>query len=126
MTYDEIICGALEFLGIPVAELVYRGDLEQYATYNLIAERGADYADDACELLAAEYHLHFYGRGNPQPVKRAVRQALSARDDFYVLSSQVLYDDAEQDYYHVVFDVDILNTADDELAGEEGENENAV
>ena len=113
MTFDEIICGGLAPLSVPVAELVYIGDAAEYITYNLIAERGTEYADDGAEFLAAEYHLHYFGRGNPQPKKRAVRRLLNADDRFYFQSAEVLYDTASQELFHVVFDVIILNDADE-------------
>lgn len=121
MTFDEIICGALAFLNLPVAELVYRGKAAEYCTYNLIAERELEHADDGAELVGAEYHIHIYGRGDPQPVKRRVWRHLRAREDFYIHDAQVLYDDAAQERYHVVFDVDILNTAADAFGAEEEE-----
>lgn len=121
MTFDEIICGALAPMNLPVAELVYIGDAAEYMTYNLIAERPVEHADDSAQHLAAEYNLHCYGRGDPQPKKRAVRRLLSADDRFYIQSAEVLYDAASQEYYHVVFDVLILNDADE--GDEEGEND---
>ena len=121
MTFDQIICSAMAPMNVPVAELVYRGNEEEYMTYNLIAERGIEHADDGAQYLAAEYHLHYYGRGNPQPKKRAIRRLLASDERFYILNAEVLYDASEQEYYHIVFDVDILNDADDGV--EEGEQD---
>lgn len=109
MTFDEIICEAVAFLNVPVAELVYQGDAEEYCTYNRIAEKEIEYGDDEGGAVAGEFNLHFFTRGDPATLKRRIRKALRRREDFYIHTAQILYDAPEQDQFHVVFDVSILN-----------------
>ena len=125
MTFDEIICEAVAFLNVPVAELVYQGDAEDYCTYNRISEKEVEYGDDEGGAVAGEFNLHFFTRGNPETLKRRIWKALRRREDFYIHSAQILYDTPEQDQFHVVFDVSILNPSGDEFADEieqEGEH----
>lgn len=109
MTFDEIICEAVAFLNVPVAELVYQGDAEDYCTYNRIAEKEVEYGDDEGGAVVGEFNLHFHTRGDPAALKRRIWKRLRRREDFFVHDAQILYETPEQDRFDVVFDVSILN-----------------
>ena len=59
--------------------------------------------------MAGEFNLHFFTRGDPAAQKRSIWKRLRKRDDFFIHSAQILYDTPEQDSFHVVLDVSILN-----------------
>jgi len=112
MTNNEIICGALAGIGLPVAEGVYRGDAEEYVVFNEIAERGVNGDDDAAEKVT-EYYIGYYTRQDPHPGKRRIVKALKAAG-IGVDSVQVLRDDEAQERWHVVIDAFVLGDDEEE------------
>lgn len=117
MTNNELICGAVASLGLPVAEGVYHGTAEEYIVFNEIAERPVNGDDDAAELKT-EYYISYYTRDDPHPRKREIIRLLKAAG-IGVDSVQVLYDEEAQERWHVVLDCFVLN--DDEPEEETGE-----
>ena len=107
MTNNELICGAVASLNIPVAEGVYHGDAEEYIVFNEIAERPVN-GDDGEAELKTEYYISYYTREDPYPKKRQIKALLKAAG-IGVDSVQVLYDEEAQERWHVVFDCFVLN-----------------
>lgn len=107
MTNNEIICGALASLSIPVAEGVYHGTAEEYIAFNEIAERGVNGDDDEAELVT-EFYINYFTRKDPHPKKRQIKGLLKEAG-ICVNSVQVIYDEEAQERWHVVFDCYLLN-----------------
>lgn len=109
MTNDAILCGALAPLSLPVAELVYHGDAEDYITYTLIAERPAAQADDEETETVAEYYVTLHLRQPPGPLKRRAKRLLKAAGIGVDSVTQVSFEDGARERFTLNFDCFILN-----------------
>lgn len=109
MTNDEIICGALAPLGLPVAEDVYFGSEDDYIIYTLIHEASAVQADDAEQETKAEYYVILFTRQAPGQMKRQVKAALKAAGIGVDSVNPVDYQDGTSERHQVAFDCFILN-----------------
>lgn len=108
MTNDALICSALGSLNLPIAELVYKGNEDSFITYSLVSQRSPQGDNDDTELIS-EYYINAFTRAdNPNPLRRNIRKKLKAAG-ICVKTSQVLYDNSQQEFFHIVFDVEFVN-----------------
>jgi len=117
MTNDEIICGALAPMGLPVAENVYRGAEEDYFVYTLIHEAPAVQADDEETETKAEYYVILFTRKPPGPMKRRAKALLKAAGIGVDSVNPVDYTDGTSERWQVAFDCFILNNEEAETDG---------
>lgn len=109
MTYNEIICGALAPMGLPVAENVYHGDADSYFIFSLIYERPAVQGDDEETETQAEYYVSLFTREDPNPLKRQAKRLLKAAGIGVASVNPVSYEDGNAERTQIVFDCFILN-----------------
>lgn len=109
MTCNEIICGALEPMGLPVAEDVYHGDEDSYFVFSLIYARPAVQGDDEETETVSEYYVSLFTRRDPGPLVREAKTRLRAAGVGVNSVNPAGYDDGTSERAQRVLDCFVLN-----------------
>ena len=84
--------------GMEVHRDFHRGRGENYIVYEVITESDAGYSDDEPEEQIDTVRVHCFTKGNPTPVKLAIRRTLRQND--FSIKLQDLHFDEDRAYRH--------------------------
>ena len=102
--------------GIDPAIEVHRdfhsGNGENYIVHEVIAETDTAYSDDAAQEQIDTVRVHYFTKGNPTPIKKAIRRLLR-ENDFSIILTQPLRE-ADTGYFHIVMEARCIGESDND------------
>lgn len=96
--------------GMEVHRDFHRGHGENYIVHEVITESDAAYSDDQPEAQIDTVRVHCFTKGNPTPVKTAIRRLLR-QNDFSIILTELLFEE-DTKYKHVVIEARTIGESD--------------
>lgn len=90
----------------------HRGGGENYIVHEVITESDAAYSDDLPEEQIDTVRVHCFTKGNPTPVKLAIRRTLR-QNDFSIILTELLFEE-DTKYKHIVIEARTIGESDEE------------
>lgn len=108
----QLITGALSSLNLPMAERLYEGDSDEYITFNLADDIGADYGDNDPGTNTVFMQIHYVcpWPKDYYPIRRQIRKLLHEAGFTWPEVTDV--SDASTRMRHFVFECSIDNDYD--------------
>ena len=78
----------------------------------VITESDAAYSDDQPEAQIDTVRVHCFTKGNPTPVKLAIRRTLR-QNDFSIILTELLFEE-DTKYKHIVIEARTIGESDEE------------
>lgn len=98
--------------GMEVHRDFHRGHGENYIVHEVITESDAAYSDDLPEEQIDTVRVHCFTKGNPTPVKLAIRRTLR-QNDFSIILTELLFEE-DTKYKHIVIEARTIGESDEE------------
>lgn len=98
--------------GMEVHRDFHRGHGENYIVHEVITESDAAYSDDQPEAQIDTVRVHCFTKGNPTPVKTAIRRLLRENDFSIILTEPIR--EADTGYFHIVIEARCIGESDEE------------
>ena len=98
--------------GMEVHRDFHRGRGENYIVHEVITESDAAYSDDQPEAQIDTVRVHCFTKGNPTPVKLAIRRTLR-QNDFSIILTELLFEE-DTKYKHIVIEARTIGESDEE------------
>lgn len=114
MTTTEKLQGILSGIdpAVDVHRDFHRGHGENYIVHEIIAETDAAYADDDPQEQIDSVRVHWFTKGNPTAVKKAIRRVLR-ENDFTIFFTEPIRE-ADTGYHHIVIEARVIGESDNE------------
>lgn len=96
--------------GMEVHRDFHRGGGENYIVHEVITESDAAYSDDQPEAQIDTVRVHCFTKGNPTPVKLAIRRTLR-QNDFSIILTELLFEE-DTKYKHIVIEARTIGESD--------------
>lgn len=90
----------------------HRGSGESYIVHEIITESDAAYSDDAAQEQIDTVRVHYFTKGNPTAVKKAIRRVL--RENDFTISFTEPIREADTGYHHIVIEARVIGESDEE------------
>lgn len=90
----------------------HRGSGESYIVHEIITESDAAYSDDAAQEQIDTVRVHYFTKGNPTAVKKAIRRVL--RENDFSISFTEPIREADTGYHHIVIEARVIGESDEE------------
>ena len=88
------------------------GKGENYIVHEVIAETDTAYSDDTAHEQVDTVRVHYFTKGNPTPIKKAIRRLLR-ENDFSIILTQPLRE-ADTGYFHIVMEARCIGESDND------------
>lgn len=98
--------------GIEVHRDFHRGSGESYIVHEVLTETDTAYSDDTAHEQIDTVRVHYFTKGNPTPIKTAIRRLLR-ENDFSIILTQPIRE-ADTGYFHIVIEARCIGESDEE------------
>ena len=90
----------------------HRGHGESYIVHEVLTEVDTAYSDDAAQEQIDTVRVHYFTKGNPTAVKKAIRRVL--RENDFTISFTEPIREADTGYHHIVIEARVIGESDNE------------
>ena len=96
--------------GIEVHRDFHRGSGESYIVHEVLTETDTAYSDDTAHEQIDTVRVHWFTKGNPTPIKKAIRRLLR-ENDFSIILTELLFEE-DTKYKHIVIEARTIGESD--------------